>query len=178
MHLRDSGLSSSVEPENFCLDLCGPGLVLSVSVRPPGLVWAEMFWKNSAWFWDDIAGSDDDSGFLLAAELRRTPDPASDTDKNRITFTSSSQSTGPGSSTGALNLATTNTDFTRSRSTTNQTQEIRDDRYTQQQAVSTRNRTKPQPLKPWILLEGFSLVLGFREWFQVLVCDVVLGFRM
>lgn len=45
----------------------------------PGL--AEMFWKNTAWSWVDAAGDeDDDGGFLLAADLRRTPDPAPDAD--------------------------------------------------------------------------------------------------
>lgn len=37
-----------------------------------------MFWKNSAWSWDD----DDDGGFLLAADLRKTPDSAPDADQN------------------------------------------------------------------------------------------------
>ncbi|KAK5617293.1 hypothetical protein CRENBAI_008344 [Crenichthys baileyi] len=40
-----------------------------------------MFWKNTAWSWDDAADDeDDDGGFLLAADLRRTPDSAPDTD--------------------------------------------------------------------------------------------------
>lgn len=43
-----------------------------------------MFWKNTAWSWDDAAGNDDDDGgYLLAADLRRTPD----TDLNHITTT-------------------------------------------------------------------------------------------
>lgn len=39
-----------------------------------------MFWKNTAWSWDDAAGSDgdDDGGHLLAADLRKTPEPAPD----------------------------------------------------------------------------------------------------
>ncbi|KAM9360742.1 regulator of G-protein signaling 3-like [Symphorus nematophorus] len=45
-----------------------------------------MFWKNTAWSWDDAAGNDDDDGgCLLAADLRRTPDSAPDTDSlNRM----------------------------------------------------------------------------------------------
>lgn len=47
-----------------------------------------MFWKNTAWSWDDAAGNDDDDGgYLLAADLRRTPDSAADTDLNHITTT-------------------------------------------------------------------------------------------
>lgn len=47
-----------------------------------------MFWKNSAWSWDDAAGhDDDDGGYLLAADLRRTPDSAPDSDLNRISST-------------------------------------------------------------------------------------------
>ncbi|XP_015258044.1 PREDICTED: regulator of G-protein signaling 3-like isoform X1 [Cyprinodon variegatus] len=50
-----------------------------------------MFWKNAAWFWDDAAGDeDDDGGFLLAADLRRTPDSAPDTD---LTWTGTMAST-------------------------------------------------------------------------------------
>lgn len=41
-----------------------------------------MFWKNTAWSWDD-----DDGGYLLAADLRRTPDSVPDTDLNHITTT-------------------------------------------------------------------------------------------
>lgn len=46
-----------------------------------------MFWKNTAWSWDDAKGNDDDDGggYLLAADLRRTPDFAPDTDLNHIT---------------------------------------------------------------------------------------------
>ncbi|MED6262498.1 hypothetical protein ATANTOWER_020547, partial [Ataeniobius toweri] len=40
-----------------------------------------MFWKNTAWSWEDAADDeDDDGGFLLAADLRRTPDSAPDPD--------------------------------------------------------------------------------------------------
>lgn len=47
-----------------------------------------MFWKNTAWLWDDAAGNDDDDGgYLLAADLRRTPDSTPDTDLNHITTT-------------------------------------------------------------------------------------------
>ncbi|CAK6983981.1 regulator of G-protein signaling 3-like, partial [Scomber scombrus] len=47
-----------------------------------------MFWKNTAWSWDDAAGNDDDDGgYLLAADLRRTPDSAPDTDVNCINNT-------------------------------------------------------------------------------------------
>lgn len=50
-----------------------------------------MFWKNAAWSWDDAAGDeDDDGGFLLAADLRRTPDSAPDTD---LTWTGTMAST-------------------------------------------------------------------------------------
>lgn len=46
-----------------------------------------MFWKNTAWSWDDAAGGDDDDdgGYLLAAELRRTPDSTPDSDLNHVT---------------------------------------------------------------------------------------------
>lgn len=46
-----------------------------------------MFWKNTAWSWDDAAGDDDDGGYLLAADLRRTPDSTPDTDLNHIATT-------------------------------------------------------------------------------------------
>lgn len=45
-----------------------------------------MFWKNTAWSWDDAKGNDDGS-FLLASDLRRTPDIAPDTDLRPITTT-------------------------------------------------------------------------------------------
>ena len=46
-----------------------------------------MFWKNTAWSWDDAAGNDDDDGgFLLSADCRRTPD--SDMDPTCINSTS------------------------------------------------------------------------------------------
>lgn len=43
-----------------------------------------MFWKTTAWSWDDAAGNDDD---YLLSDLRRTPDSAPDPDLNRITST-------------------------------------------------------------------------------------------
>ncbi|AWP07736.1 putative regulator of G-protein signaling 3-like [Scophthalmus maximus] len=51
-----------------------------------------MFWKNTAWSWDDAAGNDDDDdgGYLLAADLRQTPDSPPDTNLNHVTT-----STGP-----------------------------------------------------------------------------------
>ncbi|KAG7214266.1 hypothetical protein INR49_023186 [Caranx melampygus] len=39
-----------------------------------------MFWRNVVWSWGD--DDDDDGGSLLAADLRRTPDSAPDTDLN------------------------------------------------------------------------------------------------
>lgn len=57
----------------------GSAVVLSGSSRTRSVQCGpKMFWKNSAWSWDD----DDDGGFLLAADLRTTPDPALDTDQN------------------------------------------------------------------------------------------------
>lgn len=49
-----------------------------------------MFWKNTAWSWDDAAGSDgdDDSGHLLAADLMKTPEPAPDPNLNPSAATS------------------------------------------------------------------------------------------
>ncbi|CAB1434398.1 unnamed protein product [Pleuronectes platessa] len=49
-----------------------------------------MFWKNTAWSWDDAAAED---GCLL--DLRKTPDSTSDNDLNHITTaaTTSSRST-------------------------------------------------------------------------------------
>lgn len=44
-----------------------------------------MFWKNTAWAWENAAGNDDDDGgYLLAADLRRTPDSTPDADLNCI----------------------------------------------------------------------------------------------
>ncbi|KAK9521927.1 hypothetical protein VZT92_018430 [Zoarces viviparus] len=42
-----------------------------------------MFWKNTAWSWDDAADNDD-GGYLLVPDLRRTPYSTSDTDLNHI----------------------------------------------------------------------------------------------
>ncbi|KAF3695231.1 Regulator of G-protein signaling 3 [Channa argus] len=47
-----------------------------------GVRTVRMFWKNVTWSWDD---SDDDGGYLLAADLRRTPDSAPDTIINHVT---------------------------------------------------------------------------------------------
>ncbi|KAL6115052.1 uncharacterized protein ACO6RY_05679 [Pungitius sinensis] len=46
-----------------------------------------MFWKNSAWSWDNAADNDDGGYLLPVEELRRTPDSTSDVDLNRITTT-------------------------------------------------------------------------------------------
>lgn len=49
-----------------------------------------MFWKNTAWSWDDAQGNDDDDdggGYLLAVDLRRTPDFAPDTELHHSTTT-------------------------------------------------------------------------------------------
>lgn len=45
-----------------------------------------MFWKSTAWSWDDTAGADDDDdgGFLLAADLGGTPGSAPEADKNQV----------------------------------------------------------------------------------------------
>ncbi|KAK5933234.1 hypothetical protein CgunFtcFv8_004878 [Champsocephalus gunnari] len=43
-----------------------------------------MFWKNTAWSWDDVV---DDGGYLLSTYLRRTPDPAPYTNLSRIPTT-------------------------------------------------------------------------------------------
>ncbi|XP_054867786.1 regulator of G-protein signaling 3-like isoform X2 [Amphiprion ocellaris] len=48
-----------------------------------------MFWKNAVWSWVDAAGNDDDDdndndgGYLLAADLRRTPDSTPEPDLNQ-----------------------------------------------------------------------------------------------
>ncbi|XP_019963093.2 regulator of G-protein signaling 3-like isoform X1 [Paralichthys olivaceus] len=47
-----------------------------------------MFWKNTAWSWDDSAG---DVGYLL--DLSRTPDSTSDNDLNHITTATTTSST-------------------------------------------------------------------------------------
>ncbi|XP_068457801.1 regulator of G-protein signaling 3-like isoform X4 [Clinocottus analis] len=46
-----------------------------------------MFWKTTAWSWDDAADNEDDAGYLLAAELSRTSDSTSDTNLNHIPTT-------------------------------------------------------------------------------------------
>ncbi|KAI3372193.1 hypothetical protein L3Q82_007051 [Scortum barcoo] len=60
-----------------------------------GLRTVRMFWKNAAWSWDSAGNDDDndDGGYLLAADLRRTPDSAPDTDMNRITTATSAATT-------------------------------------------------------------------------------------
>lgn len=68
-----------------------------------------MFWKNTAWSWDDTAGAaadDDDGGFLLAADLRGTLDSAPDADRNQISTvsTSASNRVSAASSAGAKEL--------------------------------------------------------------------------
>ncbi|TNN55819.1 hypothetical protein EYF80_033991 [Liparis tanakae] len=45
-----------------------------------------MFWKTTAWSWDDAADNDD-GGYLLAADLRRTSDSSLDMDQNPIPTT-------------------------------------------------------------------------------------------
>lgn len=96
-----SGLSQSSSPWSaqswsaqswsspFWSDLSWSGLVCSGPVWSwSGLRTVRMFWKNTAWSWDDAAGTDDDDGgYLLAADLRRTPESALDTDLNHITST-------------------------------------------------------------------------------------------
>lgn len=50
-----------------------------------------MFWKHTAWSWDNAVGNeDDDGGYLLAADLKRTPDSTPDTDLNPISTTTAS----------------------------------------------------------------------------------------
>lgn len=45
-----------------------------------------MFWKNTAWSWDDaIDNDDDDDGYLLAADFKGDPDLAPDRDLNHTT---------------------------------------------------------------------------------------------
>lgn len=67
-----------------------------------------MFWKNTAWSWDDTAGNDDDDGgYLLAADLRRTPDSAPDTDLTRITTNTTTTTTA--ATTNLSNCTTTTT---------------------------------------------------------------------
>lgn len=46
-----------------------------------------MFWKNTAWSWDDAVGDDDDDGGYLLPDLRKSPDSAPDTDLNHIATT-------------------------------------------------------------------------------------------
>ena len=50
-----------------------------------------MFWKQTAWSWDQAVGNeDDDGGYLLAAELKKTPDSTSDPDLKPISTTTAS----------------------------------------------------------------------------------------
>ncbi|KAM7390936.1 hypothetical protein PAMP_021664 [Pampus punctatissimus] len=70
-----------------------------------GLRKVRMFWKNTAWSWDDATGDDDDDGgCLLTVELRRTPDSAPDTNVNQINTTSSTAAV-------KTNLSTTTADL-------------------------------------------------------------------
>nr|XP_040052644.1 regulator of G-protein signaling 3-like isoform X2 [Gasterosteus aculeatus aculeatus] len=77
-----------------------------------------MFWKNTAWSWDNAADNDDAGYLLPTEEPRRTPDSTSDVDLNRITTT-----TGLKSSTNHkawTNHNPTNLSYTRESNSTQQ----------------------------------------------------------
>lgn len=77
-----------------------------------------MFWKNTAWSWDNAADNDDAGYLLPIEEPRRTPDSTSDVDLNRITTT-----TGLKSSTNHkawTNHNPTNLSYTRESNSTQQ----------------------------------------------------------
>lgn len=72
----------------------GPGLLPSI----------RMFWKNIAWSWGDSVGDDDDDdggAYLLAADIRKTPDVSPAADLNCSGATSSSSLSKPTSTTAA-----------------------------------------------------------------------------
>ncbi|KAM8886282.1 regulator of G-protein signaling 3-like isoform 4-T4 [Spinachia spinachia] len=80
-----------------------------------------MFWKNTAWSWDNAANNDDGGYLLPLEEPRRTPGSISDVDLNRITTT-----TGLKSSTNhkaSTNHNLTNRTYTRSQES-NGTQQL------------------------------------------------------
>lgn len=64
-----------------------------------------MFWKNIAWSWGDSVGdNDDDDGggaYLLAADIRKTPDVSPAADLNSAGATSSNSLPKPTSTTAA-----------------------------------------------------------------------------
>lgn len=62
-----------------------------------------MFWKNVAWSWADPVADDDDDGgaYLLAAEVRKTPDVCPAADLNCAGATSSNSLSKPASTSAA-----------------------------------------------------------------------------
>ncbi|KAK1876204.1 MAGE-like protein 2 [Dissostichus eleginoides] len=73
-----------------------------------------MFWKNTAWSWDDVV---DDGGYLLSTDLRRTPDPAPDTSLSHIPTTTNMDHI-PTRTTNLSHIPTTTTNLSQIPTTT------------------------------------------------------------
>lgn len=96
-----------------------------------------MFWKNVAWSWADNDDADDDVGYLLAADLRRTPDSAPDMELKQVNSSSAVLK-----ELTSRSLDPPNTNHS-SYTNTSQLQGTRDSSSHQQPTVSLPHSTSP-----------------------------------